>query len=73
MAELTVRQAEILKFIIDYKKREDMAPSFREIGDNFGLEVKPVNDHLQALKKKGYLTWKERISRSIKILKVPEE
>ena len=53
---LTPKQKKILDFIINYTKKNDFAPSLEEIAKNFKLKaVSTVHQHLEALKKKGYL------------------
>lgn len=53
---LTARQAEILDFIRDFTRREQMPPTLREIGRNFGIRsTNGVADHLAALERKGRL------------------
>lgn len=72
MTELTDRQAEILKYIIRYKEDHGMSPSFREIAEGNGITVKGASDHVQALIRKGYLSSREKLSRSIVVLRLPE-
>lgn len=72
MTELTDRQAEILNYIIRYKEDHGMSPTIREIGDGNGITVKGASDHVQALIRKGYLSSREKLSRSIVVLKLPE-
>jgi repressor LexA len=71
MTELTDRQAEILKYIIRYKEDHGMSPTIREIGDGNGITVKGASDHVQALIKKGYISTRDKLSRSIVVLKLP--
>lgn len=53
---LTKRQSEILKFIKDFVKDSDYAPSYREIAEGMGLSSPAtIHQHLQVLKSKGYL------------------
>lgn len=67
---LTDRQKEVLEFIAGYIRRAGYPPSFRDIGDEFRIKSpNGVLCHLQALKKKGYLDWKERGHRTIRVLK----
>lgn len=56
MSNLTKRQSEILKFIKDFLRDYDYAPSYREIADGMGLSSPAtIHQHLQVLKSKGYL------------------
>lgn len=68
MKDLTSRQQEILDFIIDFKDRKDYSPTLDEIADRFGFYKKAASDHVAVLKKKGYITNTERVSRSIRVL-----
>jgi len=54
--ELTRRQAAILQFIIRSIRDDGYPPTIAEIGTEFGINsTNGVNDHLVALKKKGYI------------------
>lgn len=54
MYNLTDRQRECLLFIKTYKDSHGYAPSMREIGKHMGIRSSNgVNDHLQALERKG--------------------
>ena len=68
----TDRQIEILQFIIKYKEEQGMSPTIREIGDGTGITVKGASDHVQALIRKGYLSSREKLSRSLIVLRLPE-
>jgi len=72
MEKATDRQIEILKFIIRFKEDNGMSPTIREIGDNNGITIGAANDHVQALIRKGYLSSREKLSRSLIVLKLPE-
>ena len=53
---LTPKQKEILDFITAYTKEHGYAPSLEEIGTEFELKaVSTVHQHVEALKKKGFL------------------
>ncbi|MFZ5365649.1 MAG: transcriptional repressor LexA [Patescibacteria group bacterium] len=68
MGELTKKQSEILRFIIDYVKEYDYAPSYREIGDNFKISSPAtIHQHIQMLKSKGYLDVDAQKARSIEL------
>lgn len=57
MYQLTKKQAEILEFIRTYLEENNYAPSYREIGDHFGLSSPAtVHSHVQALIEKGLIT-----------------
>jgi repressor LexA len=66
----TDRQREVLKTIADFITANGFAPTVREIGELIDVEsTQGVVCHLEALKKKGLLTWNERQARTIRILK----
>lgn len=54
---LTVRQKEIFNYIKGYIEKNDMPPSYTEIMKHFSFNsLSTVNDHIENLKKKGYIT-----------------
>jgi repressor LexA len=64
--ELTERQREVLSFIQDRIRAWGYPPTIREIGEHFGIRsTNGVADHLNALKRKGYLTQQEQKSRTL--------
>ncbi len=53
---LTPRQKEIVDFISDHFRNKGYAPSLSEIADELGLNaVSTVHQHIEVIKKKGYL------------------
>lgn len=65
---LTNRQNEILQYIEVQISEHGYPPTIREIGANFGIRsTNGVNDHIQALCRKGYLTHREQKSRSLQL------
>jgi repressor LexA len=73
MKELTLRQREVLSFIIEYKRVKTYSPSIREIGDYFDISVKGAYDHIGALRKKGFLRVGDGRSRTIEVIKTEED
>ncbi|HUT21958.1 MAG TPA: transcriptional repressor LexA [Candidatus Bipolaricaulota bacterium] len=68
MGELTKKQTEILRFVIDYVKEYDFAPSYREIGEHFKISSPAtIHQHIQTLKTKGYLDVDAQKARSIEL------
>jgi repressor LexA len=66
---LTKRQKEILDFINEFIEDKGYAPSYREIGDNFGLSsTATIAEHVQTLQNKGYLKIDHNEARSIEII-----
>ena len=65
MKEITQRQKEVLNFISSFIKENGFPPTVREIGVNFGISLRAVQDHIAALQKKGYLSQSQKRARSI--------
>lgn len=66
---LTARQLECLSFIESFIDARGYAPTIREIGDHMRIgSTNGVNDHLEALRRKGYLARVAGRCRAIKIL-----
>jgi repressor LexA len=73
MEPLTKRQAEILAYITDYIADHAYAPSYREIGQHFGLSsTATVAEHVESLKAKGYLSHEENLARSIQVNRIAQ-
>jgi len=68
MKDLTQKQSDVLQFIIDFKKQNEYPPTFREIADAFKITVHAAYDCVKSMKKKGHITYTEKISRSIRVL-----
>ena len=69
MRGLTARQEAILDFIRDRIEVWGYPPTLREIACHFGLRsANGVNDHLNALARKGYIVRDEMKSRAIRIV-----
>jgi repressor LexA len=66
---LTKRQKEIIDFINKFHEDKGYAPSYREIGQYFGLSsTATVCEHIQTLQEKGYLKTDPNEARSIEII-----
>lgn len=71
---LTKRQREILNFIQSFVEEFEYAPSFREIGEHFGLSsIATVAEHINTLKEKGYLQASGHAARSLALTEDPYE
>lgn len=62
---LTPRQKDVLEYIKDYLNTRGYSPSLEEIADNFGISIPSVHQHIELIKKKGYLKKDESQSRSV--------
>ncbi|MCK4856932.1 MAG: transcriptional repressor LexA [candidate division Zixibacteria bacterium] len=68
--DLTDRQRQIYKFLVERINREGQPPTIREIGEQFGItSTNGVRSILSALIKKGYIAKSAAVSRGIKLLK----
>ena len=66
---LTNKQTQILDFLRHFKKKEGLAPTYREISKHFGFKsTKAALDHVRALEKKGYVRRHGNRSRGIEVL-----
>lgn len=68
MQPLTKRQAQILEYLTSFIAKHNFAPSYREIGQHFGLSsTATIAEHIESLRNKGYLDHEENLARSISI------
>ena len=66
---VTDRQQAILDFVVATIRARGFPPSLREIGQFFGIRsTKGVNDHLEALEKKGKIRRHGNLSRGIELV-----
>jgi len=67
--QLTKRQKEILDYINDFISDNGYAPSYREIGDYFGLSSSAtIAEHIHSLQSKGFLKTDPNEARSIELV-----
>lgn len=55
MKSLTVRQQEVLAFVEEFWRQQGYPPTVREVAARFGIQPRAAADHLEALRRKGYL------------------
>lgn len=68
MDPLTKKQKLILDYVSNFISENGYAPSYREIGENFGLSsVSTVAEHIDTLASKGYLSKEENEARSLQL------
>jgi repressor LexA len=66
---LTARQQDVLNWIIGYIDSHDYPPTLREIQHAYGWRTpNAAKCHLEPLRKKGYVTWVEGCSRTIRVI-----
>lgn len=65
---LTARQREIYDFLVECVQAGELTPSLREIGAHFQISsTNGVARHLDALRKKGWISWEAGKARAIRI------
>ena len=65
---ITKRQKQIFDFIVFFESKKDFSPSLKEIKNHFKLSSEStVHQHLEALKKKGYLDKNKNQPRGIEL------
>jgi repressor LexA len=66
--KLTKKQSEILRFIGDFIRDNEYAPSYREVAAHLGLSsTATVHEHIKNLERKGYLKSEPEAPRSMEI------
>jgi repressor LexA len=67
--ELTERQQRVLQFIESQIKKHGYPPTIREIGRHLGIKsTNGVNDHLNALQRKGFIKRQDHKSRTLSVV-----
>lgn len=67
---LTFQQEKLLKFIIDYQKKNNITPSFDEMKDGLDLKSKSgIHRIVSALEERGYIKKLNNRARAIEIIK----
>ena len=68
--ELTERQQRVLSFIEGQIRKHGFPPTIREIGRHLGIRsTNGVNDHLNALERKGFVKRQDHKSRTLVVIK----
>ncbi len=66
---LTKKQLQVLRFISDYRDKEGIAPSYREIADHLGTQsVGSITKYIKALEKSGHIERKHYRSRALAVV-----
>ncbi len=69
MTGLTKRQRQILEFVLSAQRAGEPTPTLREISDRFGFKSsRAAADHLDALKRKGFLDSEPGKARSLRVM-----
>jgi SOS-response transcriptional repressor LexA len=64
-ANATCKQSEALRFIVDYRKRNNISPTLREIAAALGVNINAARHRIIGLEKRGLISRQERKSRTI--------
>lgn len=65
---LTARQQDIRDWIAGYIDVHGFSPTVREIGSHYGFTTNGVKTHLNALRRKGWVTWQDGCSRTLRVI-----
>lgn len=68
MKPLTSRQQAVLSFVEEYFQQQGYPPTVREVAAHFGIQPRAADDHLSALKRKGYLHREPGRSRGLALM-----
>jgi repressor LexA len=66
---IIVNQLKVLNFIKTFIEKNSYSPTIREIADNFSVSTKGAQDHVSALRRKGYIRSEYHKSRTITVIK----
>ena len=69
MNDLTNKQREVLEYITRFKEVNGYSPSVREIASGTYTGTTPIHTIMEELKDKGYITYKPKQSRTIRVIK----
>jgi repressor LexA len=65
MKPLTEKQQAVLDFVEEFFARQGYPPTVREVAAHFAIQPRAAADHLEALKRKGYLRREPGLSRGL--------
>lgn len=64
---LTEKQQAVFDWICDFIGGHGYSPTFRQIASAFGYSLNNAVNHCNLIRKKGWLTWDEKVNRTIRI------
>ncbi|MBS1984336.1 MAG: transcriptional repressor LexA [Bdellovibrionales bacterium] len=67
LTPLTSKQNAVYKFIQRFIEQNHVPPALRDIGEHLGLSVGTAQDHVEAIRRKGYLTKEQTKARGLKL------
>lgn len=65
---VTDRQLGLLWHITNYQRERGVSPSIVELSEIMDISTKTVREKLEALRRKGYLTWLRNQHRTIRLI-----
>jgi repressor LexA len=68
MNGLSVRQKQLYDFIDGFVRENGYAPSIKDIAEGVGIGNSTAAAHLNAMRKKHRVTWRERTPRSLRVI-----
>jgi SOS-response transcriptional repressor LexA len=69
---LTKRQREVWVFLVEHYDRTGLGATWRQIRDHFSLRsYATVQEHLENLRARGYVTWRPNGRYSLRVLRRP--
>lgn len=67
MNSISESESLVLISISEFIKENDYSPSVRDIAYDLDKSVSTIHFHLKRLKEKGFIDYKEKVSRTIRI------
>jgi repressor LexA len=67
MPDLTKRQESVLNYVTECVREAGQPPSIREIARRFQVNIRAIQDHLEALERKGFLKRKAGLARGLRL------
>lgn len=65
---LTARQKDVLDWVSAFIDTRGFSPTVREVANGYGWSVNGARTHLEAIRRKGWVTWEECKMRTIRVL-----
>ena len=65
---VTARQLGLLWHITNYQREIGLSPSIVELSEIMDVSTKTIREKLEALRRKGYLTWIRKQHRTIRLI-----
>lgn len=71
--QLTKKQAEVLNYYEKFQEKKKYSPALSDVADHFNRSVPTIHEHVDYLKRKGYLVSQKGTRHSIRILRSMKE